>query len=165
MLGKLPKESLQGFKILPSVNFPANQQQEILRAMLKSPFKHLLLKTPLWQYAMSTTPKSLPKGLKDSECKKGMLTIWPCTPCVPLINLHEKSDTKQIKVKLPGRTDFQMFAFSQRDQQRIPSPGHHSQASPRTEGDNPRHWESIWDCLISQEAVRAAPRGSQERQG
>jgi hypothetical protein len=37
--------------------------------------KQLLLETPLWQCAMSTTYKSLPKGLKDLECKKGTLTI------------------------------------------------------------------------------------------
>ncbi len=66
---------------------------------------------------MSTTLKSPSKGLKDSECKKGMLTVW-LTVCslilyVPPINLHEKRDTKQIKVNVLDGTNFQMSAFGQ----------------------------------------------------
>ncbi len=69
----------------------------------------------LWQYTMSKTHKSLPEGLKDSECKKRMLTIQPPIPYVPPINLHKKRDTEQIKVKLPNGTKFQMSAFGQGD--------------------------------------------------
>ncbi len=47
------------------------------------------------------------------ECKKGTLIIWPSFPYVPPINLHEKRDTEQIKVKLPKRTNFQMSVFGQ----------------------------------------------------
>jgi hypothetical protein len=42
-----------------------------------------------------------------------MLTIWLPIPYVPPINLHEKRDTKQIKVKFPDGTNFQMSAFGQ----------------------------------------------------
>ncbi len=62
---------------------------------------------------MSTTHKSISKGLKDSECKKGTLTVQPPILYIPPIDLHEKSDTKQIKVNLPNGTNFQMSAFGQ----------------------------------------------------
>ncbi len=62
---------------------------------------------------MSRTYKFLPEGLKDSECKMGVLTIRPPIPYVPPIDLHKKRDTKQIKVKLPDGTNFQMSAFGQ----------------------------------------------------
>jgi hypothetical protein len=62
---------------------------------------------------VSTAHKSLPKGLKDSKCKKGTLTIQPPILYFPPIDLHKKRDTKQIKVKLPDGTNFQMFAFGQ----------------------------------------------------
>jgi hypothetical protein len=64
---------------------------------------------------MSTTHKSLPKGLKDLECKNGTLTVQPPIPYIPpiAIDLHEKRDTKKIKVKLPNGTNFLMTAFGQ----------------------------------------------------
>jgi hypothetical protein len=77
----------------------------------KEPFKQLLLKTPLWQCTMSMTHKSLPEGLLESE--KGTLTIQLPIPYVPPIDLHKKRDIKQIKVKLPNGTNFQMSAFGQ----------------------------------------------------
>ncbi len=36
-----------------------------------------------------------------------------CPTYIPSINLHEKRDTQQIKVKLPNGTNFQMSAFGQ----------------------------------------------------
>jgi hypothetical protein len=60
---------------------------------------------------MSMTHKSLPKVLKDLEYKKGMLTVQPPILYIPPINLHEKRDAKQIKVKFPNGTNFQMSAF------------------------------------------------------
>jgi hypothetical protein len=62
---------------------------------------------------MSTTHKSLPKGLKHLDCKKGTLTVQPPIPYIPPIDLHEKRDTKQIKVKLLNGTNFQISAFNQ----------------------------------------------------
>jgi hypothetical protein len=64
-------------------------------------------------FFMSMTHKFLPKDLKDSECEIGTLTIQTPIPYVPPINLHEKRDAKQIKVKLPDGTNFQMSTFGQ----------------------------------------------------
>jgi hypothetical protein len=64
---------------------------------------------------MSPTHKSLPKGVMDLECEKGTPTIRPPIPCIPSIDLQEKRDTKQIKVKLSDGTIFQMSAFGQRN--------------------------------------------------
>jgi hypothetical protein len=87
--------------------------QEILQVPPKSPSKHLLLETSLWQYTMSMTHKSLPKGLKNLECKKETLTVQPPIPYIPPIDLHKKQDTNIIKVKLPNGTNFQISAFGQ----------------------------------------------------
>jgi hypothetical protein len=51
--------------------------------------------------------------VKDSECKKGTLTVQPPIPYVPPIDLHKKRDTEQIKVKLPEGINFQMSIFGQ----------------------------------------------------
>jgi hypothetical protein len=47
---------------------------------------------------MSVNQTTLPEFLKDLECKKGILTIQPPIQYIPPINLHEKRNTKQIKV-------------------------------------------------------------------
>ncbi len=39
------------------------------------------------------------------------MSIRPTIPYVPPTDIHEKQDTKKIKVKLPDRTNFQMFTF------------------------------------------------------
>jgi hypothetical protein len=56
---------------------------------------------PFCQECESQVPA---QRFKDSEYKKGTLTIWPPIPHVPPINLREKRDTKQIKVELPDGT-------------------------------------------------------------
>jgi hypothetical protein len=60
---------------------------------------------------MSLNLKSLPEGLKNTECKKGTPPIRPPIPYVPPTDLLEKWETKQIKVKLPDGTKFQMPTF------------------------------------------------------
>jgi hypothetical protein len=52
------------------------------------------------------------EGLKNSECKKGNLVAQPFVPYVLPPNLHERQETKQIKVKMPDGTNFQMAAFA-----------------------------------------------------
>jgi hypothetical protein len=50
--------------------------EEVLRVPAKSPFKHLILETPLWSYScsrMSSGANSHLEGLKASECEKGKL--------------------------------------------------------------------------------------------
>ncbi len=98
-------------KILLSAEFQANPLQRILRVPPKSPFKRLLLETPLWQYAMSLSLKSLPEGLKNTECKKGTPPVRPPISYVPPTDLHEKRDTEQIKVELPNGMKFQMPTY------------------------------------------------------
>jgi hypothetical protein len=69
------------------------------------------LETPLWQYAMSSSLKSLPEGLKNAECKKGTPPVRLPILYVPPTDLHEKWETEQIKVKLPDGTKFQMPTY------------------------------------------------------
>jgi hypothetical protein len=95
-------------KILLSAKFQADPLQRILRVLPKSSFKHLLLETPLWQYAMSSNLKSLLEGLKNAKCEKGMPPVRPPIPYVPPTDLHGKQETEQIKVELPDGTKFQM---------------------------------------------------------
>jgi hypothetical protein len=60
---------------------------------------------------MSSNLNSLPEGLKNAECKKGMPPVRPPIPCVPPTDLLEKGDTEQIKVELPNKTKSQMPTY------------------------------------------------------
>jgi hypothetical protein len=60
---------------------------------------------------MGLSLKSLPEGLNNTECKKGTPPVRAPIPYVPPTNLHEKQETKQIKVELPNRTKFQMPTY------------------------------------------------------
>jgi hypothetical protein len=60
---------------------------------------------------MSSSLKSLPEGLKNAKCKKGTPPVRPPIPYVPPTDLHEKQETKQIKVKLSDGTKFQMPTY------------------------------------------------------
>jgi hypothetical protein len=60
---------------------------------------------------MSSSLKSLPKGLKNAECKKGTLPVRPPIPYVPPTDLHEKREMEQIKVELPDGMKFQMHTY------------------------------------------------------
>ncbi len=61
---------------------------------------------------MSSSLKSLPEGLITAECKKGTPPVRPPIPYVPPTDLHEKQETKQIKVELLDGTKFQMPTYS-----------------------------------------------------
>jgi hypothetical protein len=55
---------------------------------------------------MTTILKS-PKGLKDSECKKGQLSSRPPVPYVPPTDpVTTKESFDNLKIKLPDRTMF-----------------------------------------------------------
>jgi hypothetical protein len=56
-------------------------------------------------------PQIPPEGLKNAECEKGPPPIRPPIPYVPPTDLHEKWETKQIKVELLDRTKFQMPTY------------------------------------------------------
>jgi hypothetical protein len=60
---------------------------------------------------MSSNLKSPPEGLKNAECEKGTPPVRPPIPYVPPTNLHEKQETKQIKVELLDGTKFQMPTY------------------------------------------------------
>jgi hypothetical protein len=63
----------------------------------------LVLGMTLWQHKKMTTILKSPKGLKDSECKKGQLSNQPPILFVPHadpVTIKESSDN--MKVKLPG---------------------------------------------------------------
>jgi hypothetical protein len=60
---------------------------------------------------MSSNLKSPPEGLKNAECKKGKLIARPPIPNVLPLDLHKKQEAEQIKVKMPGGTNFQMATF------------------------------------------------------
>ncbi len=45
------------------------------------------------------------------ECEKGTPPVRPPISYVPPTNLHEKRETKQIKVELPDGTKFQMPTY------------------------------------------------------
>ncbi len=51
-------------------------------------------------------------GLKDLECKKGQLAIWPPISYVPPTDLHGSTESETIKVKLPDGTTVSVKAFS-----------------------------------------------------
>jgi hypothetical protein len=55
--------------------------------------------------------KSLPEGLKNAKCKKGMPPVRPPIRYAPLTHLHKKWETEQIKVELPDGTKFQMPTY------------------------------------------------------
>jgi hypothetical protein len=60
---------------------------------------------------MSTNLKSMPEGLRNTECEKGTLPVRPPIPYVPPVDLHEKREMEQIKIKLPNGTKFQMPTY------------------------------------------------------
>ncbi len=60
---------------------------------------------------MSSNLKSPLEGLKNAECEKGTPPVRPPIPYVPPTNLHEKRETKQIKVELPDGTKSQMLTY------------------------------------------------------
>ena len=61
---------------------------------------------------MSSNLKSSPEGPKPLECEKGKSVAQPPIPYVPPLDLIEKWETEQIKVKMPDRTNFGMAAFA-----------------------------------------------------
>ncbi len=61
---------------------------------------------------MSSNFKSPPEGLKPLECEKEKSVTQPPIPYVPPLDLIEKWETEQIKVKMPDGTNFGMAAFA-----------------------------------------------------
>jgi hypothetical protein len=79
----------QASKIPKLVRFQEDVVEQVLRIPAKSPFKCLILETPLWPYSclrMSSGAKSPLEGLKALECKKGKLGAQPPIPYIPSTN-------------------------------------------------------------------------------
>ena len=60
---------------------------------------------------MSGSTKSPAKGLKDSECKRGVITTRPPIPYVATVDPYEKQEKTEIKTRLPDGTNYQMVPF------------------------------------------------------
>jgi len=104
-------ESLPDPKILRHAQSERGALYEFLQVLTKSSFKRLLLRTAHWRaYAMSSTKST--ESLKDSECEKGQLAIWPPISYVPPTDLHSSTESEIIKVKLPDGTTVSVKAFS-----------------------------------------------------
>jgi hypothetical protein len=72
-----------------------------------------VLSTTLWQHAKMSTTLKAPKGLKDSECKKGQLSSWPPIPYVPSTDLvTSKEESQSLKIKLSDGSVFNMSIYS-----------------------------------------------------
>ncbi len=69
--GNYQGEKKKYSRCLSSLKFPDDRLREIFQLPPISFVKHLLLETPLWDFTRSVNNKSLPKGLKDLEGKKG----------------------------------------------------------------------------------------------
>ena len=95
-------------KILLTAKISGEALDWIKRLPPKSTFKRLFLKTrSLLVPIMSLSAKSLAEGLKDSECKWGTVANRPPIPYMALVDLYEKQEKTEIKVKLPDGTNYQ----------------------------------------------------------
>jgi hypothetical protein len=72
-----------------------------------------MLSTRLWQFAKMSTNLKAPNGLKNSECKKGQLSIRPPIPYVVEMDIvMSKEEPQVLKVKLPDDSHLNMPIFS-----------------------------------------------------
>ncbi len=60
---------------------------------------------------MSGSAKSPAEGLKDLECKRGVITTRPPIPYVAAVDPYEKAEKTEIKTRLPDGTNYQMVPF------------------------------------------------------
>jgi hypothetical protein len=60
---------------------------------------------------MSGSAKSPAEGLKDLECKWGVITTQPPIPYVATVNPYKKQEKTKIKTRLPDGTHYQMVPF------------------------------------------------------
>jgi hypothetical protein len=60
---------------------------------------------------MSGSTKCSAEGLKDSECKQGVITTRPPIPYVAAVDPYKKQEKTKIKTRLPDGTNYQMVPF------------------------------------------------------
>jgi hypothetical protein len=104
---------LTRFKILLTAKIAGNAPAWIKRRPPRSTFKRLFLETKkLLIPIMSTeSAKSPAEGLKNSECKRGVITTRPPIPYVAEVDPYEKPEKTKIKTKLADGTDYWIAPF------------------------------------------------------
>jgi hypothetical protein len=80
----------------------------------RSKFKRLFLETkalliPIMSSGRSA--KSPAEGLKNSECKRGVITTRPPIPDVAEVDPYKKAEKTEIKTRLADGTDYRMVPF------------------------------------------------------
>ncbi len=99
----------QESRVLPSTKFATKKllATQFLRVPSKSPYR-LILRVGLYRYTKMSATNKVPKGLNDSQCKKGNLGVHPPILYVPpmdLLQTKENTDTMKLKL-LDGTDDF-----------------------------------------------------------
>ncbi len=103
---------LTRYKILLTAKISGNALVWIKKKPPKSTFKQLFWGTKtLLIPIMSGSAKSPAEGLKNSECKWGLITIQPPIPYVATVDPYEKAEKTKIKTGLPDGTNYQMVPF------------------------------------------------------
>jgi hypothetical protein len=148
------KEPPQASKIPKVVRFQGDVVEEALRIPAKSPFKRLILETPLWSYLyskMNSNAKSPPEGLKASKAENWKSGARPPIPYVPPNNLIEKREGEKIKVKMPDGTNFYMAAFTSGTNKDYLCPHHCGPSDNQEEGIGRRNQGSLAGAPCRQE--------------
>ena len=70
----------KGIKIFQEAKIRLCPTDEFLQSPARSAFKHLILKTPLYQHLLLTMSSIPVTELTDQECEKGQLTQRPPIP-------------------------------------------------------------------------------------
>jgi hypothetical protein len=101
------------FKILLTAKISGNALDWIKRKPPRSKFKQFFLETKalLIPIMSSGSAKSPAEGLKNSECKQGVIFTRPPIPYVVEVDPYEKAEKTKIKTRLADGTNYQMVPF------------------------------------------------------
>jgi hypothetical protein len=104
---------LTRFKISLTAKILGDMLDWIKRKPPRSTFKQLFLETKMLLIPIlsSGSAKSPAEGLKDSECKRGVITTQPPIPYVAAVDPYKKAEKTKIKTRLPDGTNYQMVPF------------------------------------------------------
>jgi len=92
----------KGIKIFQSVKIRLCPTNEFLQLPVKSAFKRLILKTPLYRHLLLTMSSTPLTDLTDQECEKGQLTQWPTIPyAISKAETILKASRENVKMKTP----------------------------------------------------------------
>jgi hypothetical protein len=101
------------FKILLTAKILGDALDWIKRKTPRSTFKRLFLETKMLLIPIMSTgnAKSLAEGLKESECKRGVITTRLPILYVAAVDPYEKAEKIKIKTRLTDGTNYQMVPF------------------------------------------------------